>query len=134
MTAAGTLTTLHAFDSTDGAYPFGGLVQATSGKFYGTTYEGGASDDGTVYSLSVGLGPFVKTLPTAGKTGATVTILGTDLTGATSVTFNGTTATFTVNSTGTAIMTTVPNGATTGKVDVTTLTGTLNSNVKFRVP
>jgi hypothetical protein len=45
---------------------------------------------------AVGLGPLVKTLPTFGKTEAAVKILGTDLTGATSVTFNGTAATFTV--------------------------------------
>ncbi len=40
ITPAGTLTTLHTFDSTDGANP-GGLVQATNGTFYGTTYGGG---------------------------------------------------------------------------------------------
>jgi hypothetical protein len=37
-----------------------------------------------------------------------VKILGSNLTGATSVTFNGTAAVFTVNSTGAAISTTVP--------------------------
>ena len=43
---------------------------------------------GTVFSLSVDLGPFVETLPAAGKAGATIKILGSNLTGATSVTFN----------------------------------------------
>lgn len=66
--------------------------------------------------------------------GAPVTILGNDLTGASSVTFNGTAAVFTVNSTGTAISTTVPVGATTGTVQVVTLSnGTLSSNVPFTV-
>lgn len=53
---------------------------------------------GAVFSESVGLGQFVKTLPTSGKVGSTVQILGTNLTGATSVSFNGTAATFTVAS------------------------------------
>lgn len=42
---------------------------------------------GTIFSLSVGLGPFVETQTTSGKVGAAVKILGSDLTGATSVSF-----------------------------------------------
>jgi uncharacterized repeat protein (TIGR03803 family) len=63
----------------------GALVQDTNGNFYGTTYEGGANNDGTVFRLSVGLGPFVETRPTSGEVGKAVEILGTDLTGATSL-------------------------------------------------
>jgi uncharacterized protein (TIGR03437 family) len=58
--------------------------------------------------------------------------MGTDLSGATSVTFNGTAATFTVVS-GSEIKTTVPDGATTGKVEVTVGGKTLTSNLAFRV-
>jgi len=61
-----------------------------------------------------------------------VKILGTDLTGATSVTFNGTAATLTVVSRS-FIRTAVPAGATTGYVQVVTPHGTLTSNVVFRV-
>jgi uncharacterized repeat protein (TIGR03803 family) len=132
ITPSGTLTTLHSFDSTDGAYPYAGLLQATNGNFYGTTYQDGANGYGTVFSLSVGLGPFVKTLPASGVVGAAVKILGTKLTGATSVTFNGTAATFTVKSKS-EITTTVPTGATTGTVQVITPNGTLSSNVPFTV-
>jgi uncharacterized protein (TIGR03437 family) len=64
--------------------------------------------------------------------GKSVEILGTDLTDATSVTFNGTAATFTVKSKS-EITTTVPVGATTGKVRVTFPRGTRSSNVVFRV-
>ena len=75
----------------------------------------------------------METLPTSGKVGAAVKILGTKLTGATSVTFNGKAAVFKVVS-GSEITTTVPTGATTGKVKVITPGGTLTSNVNFRVP
>jgi uncharacterized protein (TIGR03437 family) len=74
----------------------------------------------------------VETQTTVGKVGATVKILGSDLTGATSVSFNGTAATFTVVSPS-LITTTVPAGATTGKVQVVTPSGTLSSYVPFRV-
>ncbi len=146
MTPRGALKTLYSFCAqsgcTDGANPYAALVQDTNGTFYGTTSDGGTYNVtypcdgggcGTVFSLSVGLSPFVKTQPTSGKVAAAVKILGTDLTGATSVSFNGTEAAFTVNSTGSAISTSVPAGATTGTVQVVTPTGALSSNVPFRV-
>jgi uncharacterized repeat protein (TIGR03803 family) len=138
ITPSGTLTSLHSFDLTDGKYPEAALVQDTNGSFYGTTNEGGDNSCeapygcGTVFSLSVGLKPFVKTQPASGAVGTAINILGTDLTGATSVTFNGTPAVFTVNS-HSLITTTVPAGATTGTVQVVTPSGTLSSNLPFRV-
>jgi uncharacterized repeat protein (TIGR03803 family) len=133
ITSGGTLTTLHSFaGATDGVSPVAALVQGTDGNFYGTTSGGGAGNGGTVFSLSVGLAPFVETIPSSGQVGAAVIILGTNLTGATGVSFNGTAATFTVVSSS-EIQTTVPAGATTGIVQVTTPSGTLNSNVAFQV-
>jgi uncharacterized repeat protein (TIGR03803 family) len=126
LTTAGALTTLHSFEIADGQYLNAGLVQATNGTFYGVTGLGGHSGDGTIFSVSMGLGPFVKTVPTAAKVGTTVLILGTDLTGASTVTFNGKTAKFKVVS-ATEITATVPTGATTGTVVVTTPSGTLKS-------
>jgi uncharacterized repeat protein (TIGR03803 family) len=97
----GALTALYSFCSqskcADGLTPQAGLVQDTDGVLYGTTFMGGAYNYGTVFSLSVGLGPFVEPQTTSGKVGATVKILGTGLTGATGVTFNGTAAGFTIN-------------------------------------
>ncbi len=132
LTVDGTLRILHSFSSTDGAAPNGSLMQATNGNFYGATSSGGAHGDGTVFKLSVGLTPFVMAVPTSGIAGATITILGTDLTGTTSVTFNGTPAKFQVVS-ATEITATVPGGATTGAIKVSTPGGPLLSNVFFRV-
>src|SRR5271170_4526449 len=56
ITPSGTLTTLYNFCSqsgcTDGADPYAGLVLATNGNFYGTTYVGGSAGDGTVFELT----------------------------------------------------------------------------------
>jgi len=67
-----------------------------------------------------------------GKPAAAVTILGADLTGATSVTFNGAAAAFKVVS-ATEITTTVPAGATSGTVQVGLSGETLSSLVPFHV-
>jgi len=127
----GAETTLHTFSGKDGSCPQG-LMQATNGKFYGTTQSGGTDGNGEVFVLDVGLGPFVKTVLTSGSAGARVTILGTDLTGAIGVSFNGTAATFKITS-ATSIVASVPDGATSGTVTVTTPTGTLTSNIAFTV-
>jgi uncharacterized repeat protein (TIGR03803 family) len=133
LTPAGTLVTVHSFDKTDGGYSQGALMQGTDGNLYGTTTGyNGVHLYGTVFKLSMGLSPFVETVPTAAYPGTTIFILGTDLTGATSVTFNGTAAAFTVVS-ATEITATIPKGATTGTVEVATPSGTLSSNIAFRV-
>jgi len=137
ITPTGQFTVLYSFCAQsgcpDGEAPYGGLLQGTDGNFYGVTYLGGAHGQGAIFKLSMGLGPFVSLLPVAGSVGTQVKILGTNLTGATSVSFNGIAATFTVNSRGTAISTTVPAGATIGTIQVVTPGGTLSSNVAFQV-
>ncbi len=52
--AADTIKTLHTFAGSpkDGAQPYGGLIQGRDGNFYGTTYSGGGSDLGTVFSIT----------------------------------------------------------------------------------
>jgi uncharacterized repeat protein (TIGR03803 family) len=140
ITPTGVLTTLHSFcgqtNCPDGESPYASVVQATNGILYGTTQyggqSGGPSNGGTIFSLSMGLAPFVKTVPVFGAVGSPVVILGNNLTGASGVSFNGTAATFTVVS-DTQINATVPTGATTGMVSVTTASGTLNSNAAFQV-
>jgi hypothetical protein len=70
--------------------------------------------------------------PTRGVVGTSVVVTGTDFTGATDVTFDGVAATFTVDS-NTQITTTVPVGATTGPIAVTTIDGTGTSASNFVV-
>lgn len=137
ISPTGQLTTLHTFAATGtgGVNPTGALLLDTNGTFYGTTWSGGKNGGyGTVFSLATGLGPFVETIPTSGKVGTKVIILGTNLKGATAVHFNGIAATFKVVGSS-EITTTVPAGATSGMVTVTTLSGTtLDSSIAFQVP
>jgi uncharacterized repeat protein (TIGR03803 family) len=137
ISTGGALSTIHFFNYNDGAWPAAALLQGTDGKFYGSTSAGGIDCDsfhgcGTLFSFDTGLPPFVEIQPTSGNSGTAVTIIGLNLSGATGVAFNGTPASFTVQSP-TIITTSVPAGATTGRVQVTTPSGTLNSNADFQV-
>jgi uncharacterized repeat protein (TIGR03803 family) len=130
----GTLSNVYPLTGNDnciGGHPYGGLLQSTNGAFYGTD-EGACAGAGTIFAFDMGLAPFVTTFPAYGQTGAKIVIQGTDLTGATAVTFHGTAAKFNVLS-ATEITAKVPEGATSGTVEVVTPGGTLVSNVKFKV-
>ncbi len=70
--------------------------------------------------------------PTSGASGASVVITGTGFTGASAVKFNGASAAFAVN-TSTQISATVPSGASTGTISVTTPGGTGTSGGNFTV-
>ena len=111
--------------TTDGSYPTGDVgMEALSSAFTFTGWEGGdtAGPPPTLTSFS----------PTSGAVGTNVTISGSYFTSATSVTFNGTSASFIVNS-DTAIQATVPAGATTGLLSVTTPGGSASSAQNFTV-
>ena len=47
-----TFTTLHSFTGADGDLSFAGLVQGKNGPLYGTTYYGGANNDGEVFQIT----------------------------------------------------------------------------------
>jgi uncharacterized repeat protein (TIGR03803 family) len=137
ITLDGTLATLHSFcaqpNCTDGSGPTGTLLEATNGNLYGTTQLGGTDGEGVVFSLAVGLKPFVKTQTTSGKEGAKIGILGQGFSSSSVVKFGGTQAT-TIALTGTTfISATVPAEALTGPVTVTTGTTTLTSPQTFKV-
>lgn len=70
--------------------------------------------------------------PSSGKVGTQVAITGTNFTGVTSVKFSGVQAQYTVNSS-TQLRATVPSGATTGYVVVTTTGGSGTSATRFTV-
>ncbi len=46
-----TLMTLVSFDVTNGSHPSAGLITDANGDLFGTTYEGGVNDDGTVFEI-----------------------------------------------------------------------------------
>ncbi len=132
LTTHGVHTVLYRFGVT-GDHPLVPPMQDTNGTFYGTTYAGGRFGFGTVYSLNMGLSPFVAFVQPMGRIGQTAQILGQGLTGTTGVTFNGVPATNFTVITDTFLTTVVPSGATTGVVLVTTPTGQLTSNVTIRI-
>jgi len=52
ITAKGKFTVLHTFNGRDGGNPIGHLLQASDGKFYGTTLDGGAHNLGVIFRIS----------------------------------------------------------------------------------
>lgn len=110
-----------------------GLMQHTTGEFYGASGAGGIYRRGSVFSLDMGLAPFVAFVSRTGAAGQTVEILGQGLTGTSAVSFNGiAAASFSIIS-DTYLTAVVPEGAATGAVVVSTPNGSLTSNVDFRV-
>jgi hypothetical protein len=65
---ASTPITLVSFDGTNGAGPQSGLIADANGNLFGTTFEGGAIGDGTVFEL-IGSG-FVPPKQFAGTPGS----------------------------------------------------------------
>ncbi len=99
MTPAGQLTTLYNFcsqvDCADGAFPFEGLVEGEDDTtLYGATSYGGSREDGTIFSLPVGLDQLPKTQPVSGRKTRNPSIRGTDLAAAPGVRLKGKEAAF----------------------------------------
>jgi hypothetical protein len=98
----------------------------------GVTTSAGTATSSTAFTVTVS--PTVASFsPASGVAGTSVTLTGTNLTGATAVTLNGTAASsFTVAS-ATSLTVTVPTGATTGVFSVTTPNGTATTTASFTV-
>ena len=109
-------------------------IVAPSGTTTGnvTVTTPGGTSNGVLFTVTL-LAPVLSSLsPTTGPVGTSVTISGTNLSGATSVSFNGTNQTTIGNNTTTGVIVAVPAGATTGNVTITTGNGTSNG-ISFTV-
>jgi hypothetical protein len=108
--------------TTDGSYPAGDVgIDAYTPAFTFAAWEGGDPNP-TITDFT----------PTSGPMGTSVAISGTKFSGATAVAFNTVSASFTVTS-DTSIEATVPAGATTGPLSVTTPGGSATSTNNFTV-
>jgi hypothetical protein len=101
-----------------------------SGPIDTTAISPTATDDIIAFLEGISFSPFA---PIFGPVGTVVTITGKNFAGATAVSFNGVAATFTEGPPGT-ITTTVPAGATTGPITVTTPgSGPVATTTRFTV-
>ena len=122
--------------SVTGSQPSTPLMQHTNGTVFGTNSTGGAfPDDGLFFSLNIGASPFISlvTPVSAGKEGTQVGILGQGFSSSSVVKFGGTTVTTQTLTGTTFIEATVPAGALTAKVTVTTGSTTLSTTAIYKV-
>jgi uncharacterized repeat protein (TIGR03803 family) len=134
ITTGGVFTALHNFDNTHGCHAITFLIERTDGLLYGLATNGGANGQGVFFSLNVGLSPFVSLVTTQGKVGAKIAMLGQGFSKTSSVVKFGGVAATTITVTGTTyIVATVPTGAMSGPVTVTTGVTTLTSSQNFKV-
>lgn len=118
----------------DGATPYM-LLEGSGGKVYGIAAgQGPNNGQGIVFRMTAKLPIINGFLPTPASApiGATVNLNGSDISSATSVTFNGTTAQFTQIEP-TQISVVVPTGASSGLITVNTPGGPVQSGVTFEV-
>ena len=116
-------------------------VQFTAPAGAGTTNATIANSDGTrtasVAVTGTAVAPPAPTIttfaPISGPVGTTVTITGTNFTGAIGVSFNGTAATSVTVVSTTSVQAVVPTGATTGTLAVSNANGTATSTGIFTV-
>jgi uncharacterized repeat protein (TIGR03803 family) len=144
ITIAGVATLEATFDpSVTGFSPLGALVQGDDGRLYVTLQDNGGSnsdgvqDQGAISVLNLSLAPpppaIYRFSPTSGAAGTKVKLEFGPYVGTTSVTFNGTSAAYVVEGSD-FVTATVPAGATTGPISVTTPGGTVTSTKSFTIP
>jgi hypothetical protein len=102
---------------------------ASSGPLTVTTKDGSYTTD-TIFRLPPTITGFQ---PTSALPGSSIFISGVDLTNATEVTFNGVLATYRVVN-NEQIIATVPTGASSGNISITTPAGAITSTSLFMIP
>jgi len=112
------------------------LTMGSDGVIYGTTTIGGPGGGGTIFALDVGM-PIPKPrarqfTPQSGAVGTQVLIWGSNLLSAT-VKFSGAPATAVSNSGPSYLLATVPSGAASGPITITTPGGTFTTSADFSV-
>ena len=139
ITPAGALATIYSFcalnNCADGAFPAAGLLKLYKRGLLWINLRQFLQRGPLRHTLQplYRPGPFVKTQPTSAKEGATIGIFGQGFTRSSVVQFAGVQATNVKLSGTTFLFATVPAGALTGSVTVTTGGTTLTSNQQFRV-
>jgi uncharacterized repeat protein (TIGR03803 family) len=112
------------------------LTQGSDGNIYGSAQVGGIYGGGVLFALSAGLPkPAPRVLrftPRSGPVGTKVLIWGTNLLSA-SVSFNGVSSTAVTNGGSPYVTATVPVGATTGPITLTTPGGASTTKASFTV-
>jgi hypothetical protein len=135
LTTAGTYKEEFRMNGSNGLCPCI-LEQASDGIIYGTSDGGGPKGYGLIFAFDAGL-PVPKPRaqhfhPASGPVGTPVRIWGYNLLHA-SVQFNGVTATAVHNAGPNYVWATVPVGATTGPITVTTPGGSVTTTATFAV-
>jgi uncharacterized repeat protein (TIGR03803 family) len=134
-TKSGEYDVLYQMSIPDGTPP-GWLIQGSDGIFYGIAHAGGGTGEGTVFAFDAGLRKPIPSArqfePNSGAAGAVVRIWGYNLLSA-SVTFNGVPAAKVSNSGSNYVWATVPAGAISGPITVTTPGGVSTTSDSFTV-
>jgi IPT/TIG domain len=116
-----------------GSTETGAYNQAIGGGHYYLQQEWSNASSGCVLGYKAPAPTIAGLTPGQGAAGATVTISGKNLTGASAVTFGGASASSFAVKSATQITATVPSAAATGKVSVTTPGGAAGSGTTFKV-
>ena len=113
------------------------IIQGSDGKLYGTAVGEGTYQLGTIFSLDLGLPPPKPHIglfePASEAVGKWVLLWGSNLLGATAVSFNGTPATKFAVASSQGVFAEVPSGATSGPITITTPNGASTSKQSFTV-